>query len=267
MAREFCNQLKELQENFKGGATCIETLNETISSLAKIREDLLLSKPMQSNPDQCLVEIGAVNGANYPIQLLRKEDIQKGINNVFVRGGSVPCLASLLFEDNFRPDKHGLVEPVREAFLDFKTDEHAAMILGLGKLKVINDGMHLEITLLPVSRPATLRKTWRTIGQGIARLKEIKAEYERMGAKNNTSGPPEPSDEIIDKSVMSDVLQQMKNRRAETGSYAYHDRAYLALKPVDMASIKGRLAKLYDDEVSIMIQLRQFQLDGVEFVF
>lgn len=262
MAGQFCDQLKELREKYKGGKACVDELDETIESLKTIKKNLLPNK-------NAVVQISNT-GVLYNLSAAY---FQVALDNAFKTAPVMPRVVSFFIEDNFKIMNGGTpnqsFEYVKEAFLELETDEQAAMILGMRTLNVTaNFGQgFLTFQFFPVSQPADIRQKFRTIANGITRLKEIKTEYDRIGIKQGASGPPELSDIYLDKSAYSSLIEEIKKRRI-CGSYSYHDRAILlSKKPVDTAPLNARIAKLYDEEVATLIQLRQFQIEGIEFDF
>lgn len=265
MADEFCDQLKKLREEYKDGKICEEELDETIESLEKIKKSLKAK-------DNATVEIKNWRCLSTQYTL---DNFNNSIQNAFTGQKDIPVVTAFYFEDIFFNKKgvfHGdndLFEQDRAAFLDFECNDQAERMLGMRTLRVFADWMRFGVTieLTRPSRPAAVRQAFRNIGNGINRIKEIRAEYETIGINKNSGGPPELSDSYMDKAAYSDMLDQIKKRRV-CGSYAHHDRGLLVgMKPVDSASLKARLAKLYDEEMEILIQLRQYQIDGIEFDF
>lgn len=265
MADQFCDQLKELREKYKGGQACVDELDETIESLKNIKRTLQPNK-------NAVVQIS--NTAVLYHTHLSVEYFQMALNNAFKQAPVTPRVVNFYVEDNFKLENAGtpaqLFQKVQEAFLALETDEQAAMMLGMKTLNVprSRDLCSVTFQFFPVSQPAIMRQNLRTIANGIYRLKAIKLEYERMGVKlQGENGPPVLSDVYLDKSFYSEQIEEMKKRR-KAGEYGYHDRALLlGKKPVDTASLQARVAKLYDEEMDILIKLRQFQIEGIVFDF
>jgi hypothetical protein len=120
-------------------------------------------------------------------------------------------------------------------------------------------------------RDLVTRETYREIGMLVDRIKEIGKELQTIGAvRENGFGPPKLSDKYAERSyyIQNDTLAAWKRTRAAGYSLEYHP--YMLLKhkrPIDTAKINSRIKALYNEECDALIQLREFQINGIEFEF
>ena len=72
----------------------------------------------------------------------------------------------------------------------------------------------------------------------------------------------------LDKSWFAMNMPEWKRLRASGQSLDHHAYAPLKTrKPVDMAKLQEQIKVLYDEECDELIQLREFQMNGVVFEF
>jgi len=247
----------------EGKRKCLEDLEDTIRTLQKIKKDL--KEAADHSPDKNVVQVLWKGPASLTFT---RQDVIHSFAAI-----SLPVqVVSVEFQDNFTLDQNKYLQPLRMCFIKFVAEEDAATALGFQK-------MHLHVKLdsssslfpvefiLPTHSMATY-KTLRIIGNSIARLGEIDKELKKIGAVRRHGGMPELGPGFIDKGWYLTKLQEFKRIRAAGGSLDLHSHTPLAgMKPVDSNALKLRIKTLYDEECDILIQLREFQLNGVEFNF
>ncbi len=101
------------------------------------------------------------------------------------------------------------------------------------------------------------------------RLKEIGSELLSIGAVLGYACSWKPSYKLIDKSFyMSDTCLQAWKRARATGLPSDHNASVTlkTRKPVDMPRLQERINALSNEECDALIQLREFQLNGWDFL-
>jgi hypothetical protein len=113
-----------------------------------------------------------------------------------------------------------------------------------------------------------MRATYRTIGGLVQRLRDIEAELKKMGAIREYNSRPTPAKNCLDRSFFAKGVPEWKRARAAGTMLDHHSFATLKhYKMVDMQKLQSCMDALYNEECDVLIRLREYQLDGIEFEF
>ena len=271
-AEEFARDLGSIQTRIEdeahlypdmspeGKRKCMDDLENTIKTLQKIKGNL--KEADDHSPDKNLVQVLWKGPLSFTFT--RQDVIQS-----FAAIRLPVQVVSVEYQDNFTLTPNKFLEPIRMCFIKFVTEEEASMVLGL-KQMVLSVQRHVgySIEFIPPTQSSATYKTFRIIGNSIARLGEIIKEYKKIGAVRVNYGKPELGKELIDKSWYLAQLPEFKRLRAAGVSLDLQGYGPLAgRKPVDSEALKAIIKQLYDEEYDILIMLREYQLNGVDFEF
>ncbi len=270
----------------EGKRKCMDDLENTLQTLQKIKKNL--KEADEHSPDKNLVQV-VLDKKNKRVFV--KEDFEKSFeaHNSRHRERAVcrtvrksnpddtpiypPSIKSVVIQDNFKFDDNKYLQPAVMCFIQFSSNEDVDTVLRLKKMdmSIYTDsgceGAGRVEFIRPTESQAT-HKTLRIIGKAIARLEEIDEELKKIGAVRVHGGMPELGPEFIDKAWYITKLQECKRLRAVGVSLDHHSHAPLAgRKPVDVEALKRLIKPLYDEECDILIQLREYQLSGLDFNF
>ena len=257
----------------EGKRKCMEDLDNAIQTLQKIKTNL--KETDDCSPDKNVVQ---VVWRWHKDTIPTKEDFDRSFDLLNSRSSKspkpvyVPCIKSVVIQDNFTLDTNKNIQPVKTCFVYLSTEEDFYTVLGFKEFQVSvktqhgSSGLQVEFTL-PSHSMATY-KTLSTIGNSLARLEEIDKELKKIGAGRHGSNMPTQNRELVDKAYYATELKKFKAIRAAGNSIEQHAHALLFTRqPVDSEALKISIKKLYDEECDILIQLREFQLNGVDFDF
>ena len=134
-AVEFTDDLREIKSQVEseagvyadmpaeGKRKCLESLDQTIATLNKIKKDL-------GDADKRMLDSNVVQ-VLWPGDdkvIFTKEGFVKGFQN---RRITVPNIVAVSTQDNFILDSNKFLKPVRMCFFKFSTEEEACTVLGL----------------------------------------------------------------------------------------------------------------------------------------
>jgi hypothetical protein len=113
-----------------------------------------------------------------------------------------------------------------------------------------------------------MRATYRMIGGLVSRLRQIEAELKKMGAIREYNSRPTPAKNCLDRSLFAKRVPEWKRARAAGTMLDHHAFAPLKhYKMVDMQKLQSCMDALYNEECDVLIRLREYQLDGIDFEF
>ncbi len=264
MQEAFTDDLRELRlqaEAFtdmppEGKRKCIESLEQTIATLQQIKKDLLTEHPTDPTVAQVLWR-------DDTLVTFTKEGFLKGFQ-VMHRRSSAPHIVEVYTRDDFIPDAHRFLQPVRTCFVRFSTPEEACAAMALEEMIYVDGmrGFNIRFAL------PTHSDAHRRAGKMVTRLKEIDQELKGIGSVRDCGTVPRVGPGFADRSFFDGLLVKARAILANGHSLDHHTYAPLAgMRPTDTAALKARIKALYDEECLILIQLREMQLDGVEFEF
>jgi hypothetical protein len=274
-ADEFVRDLTQIQDEAvgyldmhpDGKRKCLDHLGHTIQTLKKIENDLLKA----SDDELSSTKIVQVLWRGYDTVTFTKEVFVDAFQRVWRRGN--PEIQSVEMQDNYKLDAEKHLSPIRMCFVRFSTEEDTRNALGMKTLQIKADSpgggvcMNIEF-ILPVdsqSRHTILRR----VGGLIKRLNDIDLELKQIGAtREGGSVVPTLSSKFVDKASYASYLEKSKKARAAGFSLDHHSFAPLIMsKPVDTALLNAQIKKLYCEECDIIIELREHQLNGLDFDF
>lgn len=258
--------------SLEGKRKCMEELEDTIQTLQKIKKNL--KEVDDCSPDKNVVQVIFHGDKSVTFT---KRDFERSLDElnsgrrqlVDVPSG---CIESVTMQDNFTLDLNRNLQPIRMCFIEFSTEEDVYMALRLKKMNVgiktnsrIN---YVNVEFIQPTQSSATHKTFRTIGNSLARLGEIDKELNKIGAVRRQGGMPELKACFFDKVWYLAKIQECKAIRATGKSLDLNVHGPLAsVKPVDSEALKLLIKTLYDEECDILIQLREFQLNGIDFDF
>jgi hypothetical protein len=283
-AAEFTRNLHDIQAQIEdearaynempqeGKRKCLDTLEET---MRKIKKDLTVAEHYMpdTNEVQIILKSGKSKIADFTKEEIMAEFHAENHRN---RGTSciipIPSILTVTLEDNFQPDANGYFRPIRMCFVRFSCEEEVRMVLGFEVMHIshgitnsVSVGHHIQF-IQPLQIPE-VRKMFRNIGNLLTRLDTINQELKNIGAIRG-QGIPKLGPEFCDRQTYREYLERLKAQRTTGASLDHHSYAPLAsMRPVDTTSLNASIKALYDEECDILIQLREFQLSGVEFEF
>ena len=293
-AEEFARDLGKIQTKVEdeahaykdmtpeGKRKCMDDLENAIQTLRKIKKNL--KEADDGSFDKNFVQVVLPGGWHQGLVSLTttKEEIEKAFKMAITRlyprpqpsceVPPVPCIKSVEMQDNFKLDQNKNLLPQRMCFIKFSTEAEASMALGLKKIytRIEHNSVHFntEVELICPTHSMDTYKTLRTIGNSLARLQEIDVELKKIGAIRRQCGMPELGPTLIDKSWYLAKLQEAKKIRASGHSLDLQIHGPLTgTKPVDTEALKLSIKQLYDEECDILIMLREYQLNGMDFEF
>jgi len=118
----------------------------------------------------------------------------------------------------------------------------------------------------PPSQPAAVRAILRNIADLIEKLKSINQELEALPVMEQT-GNFYPKPAFMDREAMKMHIEKLKKIRAHGVSLDYHQFVYLNYQPIAVAEFIERARNLRDAKADVLIALREYQLNGLDFVF
>ena len=245
----------------EGKRKCIESLEQTIATLQRIKQDLTDAEhPTDLNVAQVLWR-------DETQVTFTKEGFLKGFQ-VMHRRSSVLNIVEVYTQDNFIPDANRFLQPVRMCFVKFSTPEEACAAMALEEMIYVDGDRGFNIQFDPPTQTSTARDTYRRAGKMVTRLKEIDQELKGIGSVRDCGTVPRVGPGFADRSFFVGLLVKARAILANGHSLDHHTYAPLAgMRPTDTAALKARIKALYDEECLILIQLREMQMDGVEFEF
>jgi hypothetical protein len=274
VADEFVRDLTQIQDEAvgyldmhpDGKRKCLDHLGHTIQTLKKIENDLLKA----SDDELSSTKILQVLWRGHDTVTFTKKGFVDAFQRVWRQGN--PEIQSVEMQDNYKLDAEKHLSPIRMCFVRFSTEEHACNALGMKTLQIKADSpgggvcMNVEF-ILPVhsqSRHTLLRR----VGGLIKRLHDIDLELKQIGATREGGVVPTLSPKFVDKAWFVSTLEKSKKARAAGFSLDHHSYAPLiSMKPVDTALLNAQIKKLYGEECDIIIELREHQLNGLDFNF
>jgi hypothetical protein len=264
----------------EGKQKCLVSLQQTIQTLQKIQKDL--KSEASGNPDPTLIQV--LWSGNQMVRFT-KDGFTKGFEDMNRRvqfGVRLPVtpilsIASVDMKDGYILDSEKFLKATCMCFVKFSTEEDAYMALGIKNVSVrhqptettpgILGGSHVVEFVQPAHSQAALAE-FKYIGGLLQRLEDINKELTDIGAVRVHGGMPELSTGLIDRAWYLAGLEEFKMARAAGMSLNHHVHGPLAgKKPVDTEALKVHIKRLYDEECDVLIQLREFQLNGTDFNF
>jgi hypothetical protein len=281
-AKDFSEDLKRIKTRIQcetltfddmpadGKRKCIDDLEHTIRTLQKIKNDL--KEAENSSPDKNLLQILWKGHSDCTFVV---SDFEKAFSNFNDRSRQFvysPRIESIIMQDNFRLDGNKMLQPTRMCFIKFSTEEDACLALGLQEMQVTVKGescsFGVQVQFIQPTYSLAMHKTFRIIGNSLCRLEEIDRELKKIGAVRRQGGVPEMGPELVDKTCYLAKLQECKRLRVAGVSLDLHSHVLLVgRKPVDSEAFRQLIKQLCDEECDILIQLREYQLNGVDFNF
>jgi hypothetical protein len=174
-------------------------------------------------------------------------------------------------QDNYELDTQKQLTPIRMCFIRFSTEEDAYSALGYGQVQVnvraSNKELHcVKVKFISPVTPQPMHATLRRVGGLIKRLNDIDLELKQIGATRGDGMVPTLSKKFVDKADFVSALEKAKKARASGFSLDHHASAPLMFKkPVDTALLNAKIKKLFNEECDIVIELREHQLNGLDF--
>jgi len=293
-ADEFQKALMDLKSKYESEAgeselssenkrQCLESLKSTIESLLTIEKDLRVAE--RREPTSVVQVLKIHDGHPVPTKSDFRKSFDRSNEQLLNRRRSHSLsdmmsqrydveIVSLITEKNYKLDQNTRVsaKPTLELFICFESDEQACMVLGTKSLNLTlhspNEAHHITVEFVRPIQPYETRKTFRTIGDLLVRLDAIVDEYKKFGAVRQGSGKPTLSNTLLDKSWFITELEKAKTIRASGGSLDHNMYGPLrGRRPVDSKAVEAQITALYDEECDILIKLREFQLNGIDFEF
>lgn len=281
-AEEFARDLGKIQTKVEdeahaykdmtpeGKRKCVEDLENAIQTLWKIKKNLKETDDCSS--DKNLVQ---VIWKERNILTFTKQDFEKAFSELNSRRRQPvydPRIKSVTMQDNFKLDSDKTLQPTRMCFIEFSTEEDVSMALGLKGLNVhvnMSSGCWgVGVEFIHPTQSSSTHKTFSIIGNSLARLQEIDGELKKIGAIRRQGGMPELGPTLIDKAWYLAKLQEAKKIRAAGQSLDLQIHGPMAgVKPVDSKALMLLIKQLYDEECDILIMLREYQLNGMDFEF
>lgn len=261
---------------------CLESLKSTIESLIGIERDLRGAE--KKEPTNVVQVLKLCDGHLVPTMSdFRKSFDRLNEQHLTARRGRVHSsepqtpnleVVSLVIEKNYKLDQNMNVsaKPILECFIGFESDEHACMVLGMKSMDMriqSANGVHgITVEFVRPIQPYETRKTFRVIGDLLFRLDAIGDAYKKIGAVRQGHGKPTLSSTFLDKSWFIAELERAKAIRASGGSLDHNMYGPLrSRRPVDSKAVEAQITVLYNEECDILIKLREFQLNGIDFEF
>ncbi len=274
MSTEFEQQLKGVERQMVSMSSeypelspveqqeCLSRLEDTIKTLTGMCESL--SPPVRQACHEDTV------------QLVGMPDTLPGGARALTKALQHVSGFTIVREDNYKLDEDLKPVPVVEHFVCFRDNADACYALCLQVLQLVTMGgtcfgMPAAATVVNVVKPTrtpTVRAKYRRIGALVARLKEIKQEFQEIGAVRD-GGLPRLSLSFVEKSwlVAQNNMPRWKRLRSQGESLDHNAYGALLLKPVARGPIEARIRAVYDEECDALIELRYLQVEGWDFSF
>ena len=260
-----------------GKRKCMDALLEqTITTLKNIKKNFKEAEDRrQAVPDKNLLL--QVIWKGHDISILTARDFDEKFSEIGSRRRhpdvDVPRyrVESVTMQDNFTLDCNKNLQPTRMCFVKFSTHEDASTALRL-KTMSINVKQDTRTTTVHVefiqpTQSSDTHETFRIIGNSLARLDEIDKELKKIGAeRHGSSVMPTLKREFVDKVFYAAEIEKFKASSGKSLDQQAHALLYNR-QPVDLVHVNTLIKQLYDEECNILVQLREFQLKGVDFNF
>lgn len=236
---------------------CLTSLETTMKTLTAMREGLT-TPTKQAHHDDTVQLLGVPNEPLDQVQALLTKVL--------------PCVSgfTVLREDNYQLDADLRPVPVVEHFICFRKNNDARNALGLQVLQGTPGTANttVAVNVVKPTQTPTVRAKYRRIGTLVDRLREIRQELEAIGAVRD-GGRPRLSSSFIEKTWLAapNNLPRWKRLRSQGESLDHNAYGALLCKPVARGPIEARIKALYDEECDALIELRDFQLEGIDFNF
>ena len=244
---------------------CQERLDHTVKTLLKIQKNLVDADKSEMNPDSRIVRVlGLHTSYNVDASHFVRSFEQARFS------GFNPSGLKLFKETNYPLDGSGKVlpAPVDEWYISFRLTKEAEFALTIRDFQLNFSGTGRTVKFAKPATPSPVRATFREIGALVERIKEIENERKEMGAVYEYGEYKPDPNQYLDKAWFMEHVARTKRVREAGQSLDHH--AYGPLKhrkPIDTAAWNTRAKRLYDEECDVLIALRQFQFEGVEFDF
>ena len=253
----------------EGKRKCMDDLENALHVLQKIKKNL--KEADDHSPDKKIVQV-VWNGQQTLVPT--KGDFERYFEE-YNSGckkqafDNAPRIKSVVMQDNFKLDDKKYLKPTLMCFIQFSNEEDCCIVLGLGglNLRINNRGFGINVQFIQPTESQATHKTLRIIGNSIARLEEIDKELKKIGVVRDQGGMPKPKAELCDKSRYLTIINEAKATRAAGKSLDHFHGVLASVKPFDLEAFQAVVKPLYDEECDILIQLREYQLGGLDFNF
>jgi hypothetical protein len=269
-ADEFVRDLHDIQHEATGymdmppevKRKCLVRLEHTIETLKKIEKDLKKASDDEISSAKML----QVLWSGPSDVTLTKEVFDSAFGRVRAWGQGNPQIDSVEMQDNYQLDSQKQLTPIRMCFIRFSTEEDACNALGYERLTVMVRSQGIDVKFISPVTPQPMHATLRRVGGLIKRLNDIDLELKQIGATRGDGMVPTLSKKFVDKADFVSALEKAKKARASGFSLDHHASAPLMFKkPVDTALLNAKIKKLFNEECDIVIELREHQLNGLDF--
>jgi hypothetical protein len=275
-SKEFTQKLDELKTRFemteRGSdispeekKKCMDALKETIDSLKKVQTNL-----DEGTVDGRLLKVVMMydSGGQTMLRNLSREHVCNSLfqNRILV---VPPEDIKVIHEDCYQINPNKQVVQWPECFVKFKTNEQACTVSGAEHVTLIIGRCHLNVRFVWPTGDV-MREKLQTIGESIKRIQQIEKEFSELGASRQPpSGNvcPVLPENFIDKAVYTDALKEIKRKRAEGKDHDHHTVAMIFMKPTDAVSRNAKIKALFNEEMDLVLKLKEFQLEGIDFEF
>ena len=278
---DFCGALAAVQTETEAEASgyrdmspeekrkCLDAIQQRIRTMEKIQKDLLdADKP--DKPDQQHVVQAVWKGQ--PALSLTADDLYQAFE-LKCRGVSrVPSILGVSMQDNYVIDPATKqLQPQRVCFINLKTATDAAMVLDFGTLNVVGTNQHggtgVAVTFVSPAETSAKRDALRRVGKLVTGVREINEQLTRMRA-DYSQGIPKPPQDLIHAALYAELLTKAKQIRQAGGTLDPSTAATLLTRqPADISAIQARMTALFNEKLGLVIQIREFQLSGLDFKF
>jgi hypothetical protein len=244
----------------EGKRECKEMVEKTLETLSKIKKSLEDADPDVKTLQLAGYQCGPMNPEDISRQIMANLKMRRTRNH---DDKDEIVIEKISTEENFVHDESFKLRRINECFIRFNTAYSADYVLGL-QIPFFSG----RITLSKPNQTAATRATYRKIGNLVTRIKEIEDELNKLGAVRECNSRPNPPQHFVDRSAFVELLPKWKRAREAGTIFDHHTYAPLKhYKMVDRQSLQARMDTLYNEECDTLIQLREFQLGGVEFDF
>ena len=178
----------------------------------------------------------------------------------------------VLHEKNYK-FQDGKWTEVDECFLRTRGVKEARFLLDLGRFDLsVRESFGtsgFSVRFVPATQDDETRQKFRTVGALVERLAVVKKELSTIELANQVfDGRPMLAQKYVDKSVYKNSLEDWKRKRSAGVPLSSMDSHMLmSCIPVALEELTARLNKLWDEQWDIMIELREFQANGLDFTF
>lgn len=179
----------------------------------------------------------------------------------------------MVFHEKNYKFQDGKWTEVEECFLRLRGVKETRFLLDLGRLdlSVRESGGTFEfpVRFVPATQDDETRQKFRTVGALVKRLHAVTKELNEIGiVRTNWNGLPTLSDKYIDKAVFDEYMVDWKRQRDAGDPLCCHSWLILQSKiPVVLKDLSDRMLSLYKEECYTLMQLREFQSNGLVFTF